>query len=149
MYALATGDKYAGEFKNGAMTGFGTLTKKFEDDFFALYGRFDEDNSSRRTRRTRRPRPARRGAAERAGEPRRARAKSAAKAGDHDLHKFFHRLKIEKRYLFPLVDAKFDLKLLRALSLAELDSDLASLELPLGVRRKISKGLHDSPDSDL
>ena len=38
-----------------------------------------------------------------------------------DLHHFFHRLKIEKRYLFPLVDAKFDLKLLRALSLAELE----------------------------
>ena len=33
--------------------------------------------------------------------------------------------------------------------LAELDSDLASLELPLGVRRLISKGLHESADSDL
>ena len=43
VYALATGEKYAGEFKNGAMTGFGMLTKKFKDDFFALYGRFDED----------------------------------------------------------------------------------------------------------
>ena len=151
VYSLATGDKYAGEFKAGAMTGFGQLTKKFKDDFFALYGRFDEDKFVEEDKANAEAAAERAEAAAELAEDAqvRARAKSAAKAGDHDLHQFFHRLKIEKRYLFPLIDAKFDLKLLRSLSLAELDSDLASLELPLGVRRLISKGLHESADSDL